>query len=211
MQTFPIIETTFQLPAKAGELEVLVTPKNESSTRNAVAIICHPHPQHGGTMTNKVVTTLAKTFHNLDLSTVRFNFRGVGKSTGSFADGVGEIEDLLTVIEWVKQTCPQDEIWLAGFSFGAYVSVQVASKISVARLISVAIPVSWGGLVNLPPITCPWVVVQGDQDEVVSPEKVYLWIKTLKPKPMLIRFPKAGHFFHGQLLELREQLEKVLR
>src|SRR5579883_2897349 len=122
METFPTTEMTFTIPASHGVLEILTSPAQENiPEKNITAIICHPHPLHGGTMTNKVVTTLAKTFRDLGMRTVRFNFRGVGKSEGAFAEGIGETDDLLAVVKWAQTTCSNDKLWLAGFSFGAFV------------------------------------------------------------------------------------------
>jgi alpha/beta superfamily hydrolase len=214
MEAFPIIETNLILPGPAGDLEAIAVPADENNQKLIIAIICHPHPLYGGTMNNKVVTTLARTFKDLGLRTVRFNFRGVGKSSGSFGDGIGETEDLLAVIDWVKKTCPEYILWLAGFSFGGFIAARVAARYSnenakdtyVAQLVTVAPQVSRFKDTNLTRITVPWVLVQGEQDEVVSPEETFAWIETINPKPYLIRMPGAGHFFHGQLLVLRQRL-----
>ncbi len=212
MQIFPQTETTFVLPGPAGDLELLATPvKTDITQQSAIAIICHPHPLFGGTMTNKVVSTLARALGDLGLRTVRFNFRGVGKSGGTFADGIGEREDLLAVVQWVKTVAPESAVWLAGFSFGAAISAHVATQMPVAQLVSVAPPVPRFDLLDLPPITCPWIVVQGEEDDVVLPQDVYAWLATRNPAPQLIRMPGAGHFFHGQLLELRHLLETALQ
>jgi alpha/beta superfamily hydrolase len=207
---FPTTETRFLLQGPAGNLEVLATPI-EHPTVNRIAVICHPHPLHGGTMNNKVVSTIARTCKDLNMPTVRFNFRGVGQSEGSFADGIGEVEDLLAVIQWVKEVMPTAELWLAGFSFGGYIAARLATQIPVQQLITIAPQASRFTSQPFPPITIPWVLVQGEQDEVVSPEEVFAWIETLNPKPTVIRMPGAGHFFHGQLLELRRLLEEALR
>lgn len=211
MDFFPQTETTFLLSGPAGDLEVLVSPPKEDIVKTpCVAVISHPHPLYGGTMNNKVVSTLARAFANLGLSTVRFNFRGVGKSAGSFAEGEGELDDLLAVVDWVKTMRPNDKIWLAGFSFGAGVSAFAATKIPVAQLVTIAPPVPRFGLLELPPVECPWLVVQGEDDDVVIPQDVYNWVETRDPKPKLIRIPGAGHFFHGTLMELRHNLEAAL-
>ena len=198
------------LSGPAGDLEVVASPAVGVRDKSAVAIVCHPHPLHGGTMTNKVVTTLVKTFRELGLATVRFNFRGVGKSAGRFADGVGEVEDLLAVVDWVKKMLPNDDLWLAGFSFGGYIAAKVATQIPVAQLVTVAPQASRFTAEPFPPIMCPWVLVQGERDEVVPPEEVFAWVETLDRKPIVIRMPGAGHFFHGQLLELQKKLQGVL-
>ncbi|OGT46375.1 MAG: alpha/beta hydrolase [Gammaproteobacteria bacterium RIFCSPHIGHO2_12_FULL_41_20] len=207
LNTFPLTEATLLLPGPAGQLEILATPAKYAQPA-ATAIICHPHPLFGGTMQNKVVTTLSRAFHNLGLCTVRFNFRGVGKSTGHYAEGVGEIEDLLAVIQWTKQANPDSILWLSGFSFGAYIAASVATRIEVAQLVLIAPAVQHFPMMSLPPLLAPCLVVQGDKDDVVSPGAVYEWANTRHPHPELIRFPQATHFFHGQLTELRNTIEK---
>jgi uncharacterized protein len=203
-------ETKTLIQGPAGQLEVvLATPTEEA--RSAWGIVCHPHPLFGGTMHNKVVTTLVKTFQGLGVPTVRFNFRGVGLSEGTFDQGQGELYDLLAVIEWVQQQGIKNEIWLAGFSFGAYVAAKAATTIPVSKLVTVAPPVEHFPMVSLPPITCPWVLVQGEVDEVVPPKAVLEWAESREPKPVILRFPEAGHFFHGQLGELRERIAGVLK
>lgn len=211
MQTFPATETTILFQGAAGKIEMLLTPADESRPqRPATAIICHPHPLYGGTMTNKVVTTLARTFREAGLRTVRFNFRGVGKSEGVHDEGHGETDDVLLIIAWIKKLFPHDEIWLAGFSFGGFVAANAASQSSVARLFCVAPWALRFKTAQMKPITCPWVVIQGEKDEVVPPEEVYEWVDTLDPKPRLIRIAEAGHYFHGKLMELRRVLEGLL-
>jgi len=211
MDTFPVGEAVFQLQGPVGELEVATSSyKEDVSPRAITVVICHPHPLFGGTMNNKVVTTLMRAFRDLGLRVVRFNFRGVGKSAGAFAEGVGELDDVLSVVDWVKKVNPQDEIWLAGFSFGAAMSARAATRVAVSQLVSIAPPVPRFGLLNLPPVTCPWLIVQGEDDDVVIPQDVYNWVEGLNPKPQLVRVREAGHFFHGKLLELRQILEENL-
>lgn len=208
MQILPAKESSFLLTGSVGEIETVVT---EYENAVATAIICHPHSLFGGTLNNKVVTTLARTCRDLGLRTVRFNFRGVGKSQGSFDGGKGETDDLLAIASWVKTQYPKDKLWLAGFSFGSYVATRAATQLSIAQLISVAPPVINFNFSELPPITCSWLIVQGEQDEIVSPEAVFAWIDTLNPPPTVIRMPGASHFFHGQLMELRRKIEEALK
>ncbi len=202
-------ETASEIKGPAGKLEIaLGTPIGPE--RNAIGIICHPHPLHGGTMYNKVVTTLARAFQGLGLTTVRFNFRGVGKSQGAFDHGRGEVDDLLAVVKWLQSEMGQQELWLAGFSFGAFIAASGAVQLPVKKLVTVAPPVAHFPMRDLPPILCDWVLVQGDKDDVVPPEEVLVWAENRLPPPKILRFPEAGHFFHGQLGELRLRVEEAL-
>lgn len=194
----------------AGKLEVVLASPTEEP-RHAWGIVCHPHSLFGGTMNNKVVTTLVKTFQGLGVPTVRFNFRGVGQSEGQFDNGQGELDDLLAVMDWLQQQQIKNEIWLAGFSFGAYVAAKAATQLPLHRLVTVAPPVENFSMEALAPITCPWILVQGEQDEVVPPETVFAWAESRDPKPLILRFPEASHFFHGELGELRSRLTEALK
>lgn len=209
-QPFPAAEETFLLSTETHQLEVLTTSPEHASETTPVAIICHPHPLHSGTMHNKVVTTLARSFKDLNCRTVRFNFRGVGKSTGTYDNGIGETEDLYSVIKWIQTLFQKAPICLAGFSFGAYIAAKVATQMSVKLLVCVAPPVVNFKMENFPEILCPWILVQGDQDDIVSPEAVFAWAEKRENKPTIIRIQDAGHFFHGKLLVFRESLFKEL-
>jgi len=202
-------EAKIFIAGPAGKIETLTATPTETS-KNIVAIVCHPHPLFGGTMHNKVAYTLARAFKDLGLRTVRFNFRGVGHSEGSYGEGSAETEDLQAIMRWVQQTRPQDAIWLAGFSFGSYVATRAAAVSEVSQLVTVAPPVESFDFTELATPSCPWLVVQGEEDEIVAPQAVYRWHATVQPTPRLIRIPKAGHFFHGQLIELREVLTTAL-
>lgn len=220
---FPDVETSFLISGPAGNLEILTSPAHDNSTQSdnaqqtghiapkAIAIICHPHPLYGGTMNNKVVTALAWTFKDLGMPSVRFNFRGVGKSEGVFDNGIGELDDLLAVIRWVNEVRPGHALWLAGFSFGGYIAARAATSVPAALLITVAPQVSRFTAAPFPAITVPWILAQGDEDEVVSAQEVFAWIETLEHKPIVVRIPNAGHFFHGKLIELREKLTYAIR
>jgi len=202
-------ESAVTIKGPEGDLEALMSAPEEIDV-SKVAIICHPHPLHGGTMSNKVVTALVRTFRELGLHTVRFNFRGVGNSAGKFGHAIGESEDLMAVLAWVKDNWPDKRPWLAGFSFGSYVAANVANQSEVDCLISIAPPVNNNDFEALTDINCPWIVVQGGQDEIVPAEKVYQWVKHHPRPPQLIKFDNTGHFFHGHLVELRAQLKDAL-
>jgi alpha/beta superfamily hydrolase len=210
MKQFPQEETAFLFQGPVGAIEVLTHTPQDIDVIKGTAIICHPHPLFGGTMQNKVVTMLHRVFNELGLRTVRFNFRGIGKTEGEHDDGRGETDDVIAIAEWIKTVYSDDALWLAGFSFGGFVAASAATRLPVTQLISIAPMVSRFYEAHLPPITCPWLIVQGEEDEVIAPEETYKWIDTLQPKPKLIRMPNAGHFFHGKLMELRRVLTAAL-
>ena len=175
-----------------------------------LALLCHPHPLFAGTMQNKVVTTLARTFDQLGLSTVRFNYRGVGKSEGTYGHISGEIQDLLAVLHWTSEQLPGADYWLAGFSFGTYISASGAIHWPTQQLVSIAPTIDRHDFgVLAPHIHCPWLVVQGDQDEIISAPLVFEWARHAPVE--IITLAGAGHFFHGRLVELREKLLEKLR
>ena len=198
------------LPGPVGQLEVITSFPKIPRTPEIVAVICHPHPLFGGTMHNKVVYTLARCFSNMNLPTVRFNFRGVGISEGKYDAGNGECDDLVAILTWLKMSCPESGIWLAGFSFGAYIAARVAKFWPTKQLISVAPPIENFPFKTLPPFACPWIVIQGDEDEVVSPTAVFSWLDSLTPSPTVIKIHGASHFFHGKLIELRDRLTTIV-
>jgi len=208
LSVFPVVrQANFLLIGPAGRLEVLTTYPEAPKVPLVVVVICHPHPLLGGNMHNKVVYTLARSFQMMNFSTLRFNFRGVGKSQGQYDAGVGETDDVLALLRWLQLTCHDCDIWLAGFSFGAYVAACAAKQWPVKQLICVAPPIENFPFKTLVPFPCPWLLIQGNQDEVVSATAVFSWIKTLQDNPpRLITMEGASHFFHGQLIELREQL-----
>jgi uncharacterized protein len=195
----PALRTT--LPGPAGDIEALIeTPA--ATPLGAFGVICHPHPLHGGTLTNKVVHTLARSFQDLGSPTIRFNFRGVGKSAGRFADGVGETEDALAVIAAGRARWPGAVLWLAGFSFGAGVAVRAAAGAAAQLLVTVAPAVNLIDVTTIQVPDCPWLIVQGDSDDVVDPQSVLKWAQALRPAPTVKVLPGVGHFFHGRLTEL---------
>jgi len=202
------IEKSFMLNGPTGMLEVK-TAEPKTQTFPITVINCHPHPLHGGMMENKVVTTIFRTFRQMGARVLRFNYRGVGKSEGEYGHGIGETDDLLAVIQWVKQVRPLDQIWLTGFSFGAYVVMRAASDkaLDIKQLLTIAPAVDRVDFEGLAVPECPWLVIQGDADEVVSPQAVFHWVDTLPSPPTLIKVNDAGHFFHGRLLDLRKILE----
>ena len=110
----------------AGNIEASIEPATETAT--AVAVVCHPHPLHGGTMRNKVIHTLARAFVSMNVTAVRFNFRGIGSSEGGYDEGRGELDDALAVLDWAAERWPNLQLWMAGFSFGGWVALRAAAR-----------------------------------------------------------------------------------
>ncbi|HEX6707947.1 MAG TPA: alpha/beta fold hydrolase [Albitalea sp.] len=173
-----------------------------------VAIVCHPHPVHGGTMDNKVVITLARAFLQIGFRTVRFNFRGAGESEGAWDEGRGEVDDALAVI--AAHRGPGEPFMLAGFSFGGYVAATAASRLPEAgrpqRMVLVGPSTQKQ---QVPPVPADTVVVHGESDEVVPLAATLDWARP-QVLPVLV-LPGVGHFFHGQLTLLKNVVVQQLQ
>jgi uncharacterized protein len=186
----------------AGALESIL--EDAGMPGPSYAVVCHPHPLFGGTMDNKVVTTLARALRDARVPTLRFNFRGVGSSAGGFDQGMGETADADAVATWGAQHWPDRSLIIAGFSFGGYVAMRLALARSAARLITVAPALQRFEAFSGHVPDCPWLIVQGDADDVVDPKAIVAWAQRLTPAPRLVVLPGVGHFFHGHLLELHD-------
>ena len=209
--SFPAEHAEFLLRGPAGVLECAVDVPEPGEERPATIVLCHPHPEHGGTMHNKVVTITERSMRELGLRTVRFNFRGVGESDGHYDDGYGETDDLFAVVEWVRRTRPDDSLWLGGFSFGSYITTRAALNLDVGQLVSIAPPIDRYAFDSLHHPDCPWLVIQGDEDEVVNVDIVSNWASNLKPPPDLVIMQEADHFFHRRIMDLRGLLKNGVR
>ena len=207
---FPAEAASLLLPGAAGPIEIAVGVPGEGA-REGVAIICHPHPLQGGTMFNKVVTTLDRGLGELGLATVRFNFRGVGQSAGVHDEGRGETDDLVAVAEWARRERPRAALWLAGFSFGSYVALRAAAKIVPQQMILVAPPIGRWEFAGIEWPRCPVLIVQGGDDDIVDPAAVAEWAAQQEPPPTFVRMAGAGHFFHRRLIDLRGAVRNGVR
>jgi len=190
----------------AGSLEcALDAPAGEV---RGVAVICLPHPVHGGTMDNKVVVTLARAFMQVGFRTVRFNFRGIGASQGAWDEGRGEIDDALAVI--AAQRDAALPFMLAGFSFGAYVASEAAARLPDAdkprRMVLVGPSTQKQ---RMPPVPADTVVVHGEADEVVPLSATLDWARP-QTLPVIV-LPGVGHFFHGQITLLKNVVVQQLQ
>jgi hypothetical protein len=196
----------FLIDGPTGAIEVK-THTGQMPIRH-VGLICHPNPQQEGTMDNKVVHTTARAFERLGAASVRFNYRGVGKSEGVFGQVSGECDDFRAVVEWAQKMAPQAKLWFAGFSFGGYIAAKVAEQYPVEQLLSIAPAVHLMDYTALN-VDCPWTVFRALADEVVSAEAIQDWLTKANRDIQCIDFPECSHFFHGQLVKLRQTIEDV--
>ena len=193
----------------AGRLELAIDrPAGQSL---GVAVVAHPHPLHGGTLSNKVVQTLARAFVLAGWTAVRFNFRGVGRSEGVYDEGRGELDDLLAVI---AAQAPDGPLCLAGFSFGAFVTSHAAVRVlttrELRRLVLVGTAASRFVVAQVPlELHGRTLVIHGEQDDTVPLAAVLDWARP-QVLPVLV-LPSGGHFFHGQLPLLRDVVLRHLR
>ncbi len=189
-----------QVAGPAGDMECAIDGPEEGSPRG-VAVLCHPHPQHGGTLDNKVVLTLARAFVQLGYTSVRFNFRGVGASQGHWDEGRGEVDDALAAV--AAHRVAGLPLVLGGFSFGAYVASQAAVRLGDAAVAERLVLVG-PAVVNFPmaPVPKDTLVVHGELDEVVPLSAVFDWARTQTLAVVVV--PGSGHFFHGQLALLKQ-------
>ncbi len=200
---------TAPIDGPAGTLEIDVVESQDATA--PFAVICHPHPLHGGTMDNKVVTTVARALQSCGMPTIRFNFRGVGASTGAYDEGRGETDDALSVAAWGEAHWPGRALVLAGFSFGAFVAMRAAQRRTLARLITIAPPVDRFAFDKGLAPQVPWLVIQGSADEIVPAEAVSAWVRDVSSAARLVLLPGVSHFFHGHLHELREVVVGEIR
>lgn len=199
----------FSIAGPAGEVECATDlPAGEP---RGTMVICHPHPQFGGTLDNKVVQTLARAAVQLGWRAVRFNFRGVGASNGAWDEGRGEIDDALAVVAAERAARPDLPIVPAGFSFGGYVAAHVADRLQAGgtpaqRLLLVGPATS---RFTLPAAVAPdTVVIHGEADDVVPLQATLDWARP-QVLPVIV-LPGVGHFFHGQLTLLKQQVVQAL-
>lgn len=194
----------FFIDGPAGKLETVLAEPDTKNQRG-IAVIAHPHPLFGGTMNNKVIHTLFNTVFELGYISVKFNFRGVGKSEGVYDEGIGEVEDVMAVTEAIQNHFTiqhgDQPLLLAGFSFGGAIQAHVAQHLKPQKLILVAPSVVH---FNAPPVidhTENTLIIHGDQDDVVPLQSVLDWAAP-QSQPVVI-VSGAEHFFHGRLLDIK--------
>lgn len=211
MMAFPVSNAEISIPGPVGKIQALAEFPWVHDVATPLAIICHPHPPDGGSMHNKVVSTLAKAFTESGYIAVRFNFRGVGASEGVYDHGRGELADCRAVIDWALNQRPQSALALAGFSFGAWVALKAAEFHPPLLMVSIAPPVGFRDFGDVRHPHCPWLAVQGEADEIVPAAGVLAWLRAQVPAPELVCMPETSHFFHGKLVPLREHVKHFLQ
>ena len=199
-------ETPLQLDGPCGPIEALYQPVPAA---RGLALICHPNPVKGGTMLNKVISTLQRTARDASYTTLRFNYRGVGNSAGTHDMHMGEVDDAEAVYDWLRAQHPELPLSLLGFSFGGFVAAALGGRLEargeqLAHIVMVAPAVMrLDAAVSLPQ-TGTLTLIQPEQDEVVPPEAVYAWSQALPRPHELLKVAECGHFFHGRLTDLKD-------
>jgi uncharacterized protein len=201
------------IPAPHGKLEAIIKSPREQAQIRGVALVLHPHPQHGGTMHNKVVFRAASALNDAGLVSLRINFRGVGQSTGTHDEGIGEREDVLAALDYLSREYPGQEVTLAGFSFGSRVGLDVGmSDNRVVRLIGLGVPVTMYDVSFLEKCRKPILFVHGDHDEFGSVEDLRRLVSRLpaEAQAQLVVIEDADHFFEGHLDEMKRAITEWL-
>ncbi|MGO4004431.1 alpha/beta hydrolase [Pseudomonas fluorescens] len=201
-------ETPVVIDGPVGQLEALYL---DSPEPRGLALICHPNPVQGGTMLNKVVSTLQRTARDAGFITLRFNYRGVGASAGSHDMGTGEVDDAQAAARWLRAKHPELPMTLMGFSFGGFVAASLGGRLeaegeSLTRLFMVAPAVMRLGSQDQLPQHCTLTLIQPETDEVIDPQLVYDWSENLDRPHELLKVAECGHFFHGKLTDLKDLL-----
>jgi alpha/beta superfamily hydrolase len=204
---------SIDIPVSHGALEGLLRlPDDEAAQPAMVAVVCHPHPAHGGTMHNKVVFHIAQALGDLGIPALRFNFRGVGRSTGVYDEGNGECEDVWAALDEIAHRYPNAPVCLAGFSFGSWVGLPIGCADSrVRQLIGVGIPTSLLTTDALAECRKPKLIVQGELDQYGPQSSLTPWFHALPGPKSLAIVPQADHFFSGHQNELQEAILSYFR
>ena len=191
-----------KIPVSHGQLEAAL--KEPVTSPTGAAVVCHPHPLYGGTMHTKAVYRAAQALADAGLLGLRFNFRGVGASTGSHEDGIGERDDVRAALDWLETRAPGLPLVAGGFSFGSMVALgEAASDDRVAAMLGLGLPVEMYDYSYLADVQKPVLVVQGDEDEFGAGGRVQEIVDGLGDHVTLARVPGADHYFNGRFDELR--------
>ncbi len=189
---------------------------HQKTPNSPVALVLHPHPQFGGTMNNPVTYALFQSFVNRGFSVLRFNFRGVGRSQGAFDAGIGELSDAAAALDWLQSQNPDaPQCWIGGFSFGAWIAMQVLMRRpEIEGFISVAPPANMYDFTFLAPCPSSGIIIQGKADEVVTPPAVQKLVDKLKTQRHItidhVEIDGANHFFESEMPEMMGAVDSYL-
>ncbi|MGH8433433.1 MAG: alpha/beta hydrolase [Pseudomonas sp.] len=205
-------EVSLLLDGPSGQLEALYLDLPEA---RGLALICHPNPVQGGSMLNKVVSTLQRTARDAGFATLRFNYRGVGASAGEHDMATGEVDDAEAAANWLLAQHPELPLSVFGFSFGGFVAASLSARleardVELDRLFMVAPAVTRLGAEDAFPQQCTLTVIQPENDEVISPAAVFAWSESLERAHELLKVAECGHFFHGKLTDLKDLVQARL-
>lgn len=192
------------IPTALGHLEGILKPEERGATPLYTALICHPHPLQGGTMHNKVVFKVAQTLQALNVPALRFNFRGVGRSTGAYDEGRGEMNDVRYALEFLSRRYPTLPVVLTGFSFGAYIGLRVAALDDrVQAMIGLGVPARLFNGETLVGCQKPKLIIHGTHDEVAPYGQTLEWFEQVPAPKSIVAVRGADHFFQGHLDEVQ--------
>ena len=193
-------------------MEGILKPEEEGVTPRYAALVCHPHPLYGGTMHNKVVFKVAQALQMLGMPALRFNFRGVGHSTGVYDEGRGEMDDVRFALEFLSRRYPGLPVILSGFSFGAYVALRVAAVDDrVQAMIGLGVPARMFEGEYLQECHKPKLVIQGTQDELAPYALTARWFEQVPAPKSLVAVQGADHFFQGHLDEIQSIISSFVQ
>lgn len=202
-------EIVREIPGAVGPLEVLID--RPSGLPRAAVVFAHPLPTEGGTMHTKVVFQASKALSRIGCVVLRFNFRGVGKSAGTWDEGAGELDDYRAAVGYVAGEHPGLEIWAAGFSFGSYIAATAgADDDRICALIAIAPPVNKYDFTRVKASTKPKFVIHGESDELIPLRLVREFYAQLQDPKELIEIDRANHLFDGQASEVGDALTDLL-
>ncbi len=196
------------VPGPAGAIEGRYDEPEDAS---GTIVLCHPHPQYGGSMDDAVLDTIAAAAHRRGFAQLRFNFRGVGASAGCFDHGAGEVDDLLAVLDWLKNELRPASVRLAGYSFGSNIVWRALDHApATQQVLLVAPPVAMMSFVARPTLTMPVGLVCGDADEFVATDDLVRWRDVNAPSATITTIAGADHFFRGETASLGQAIEREL-
>lgn len=200
------------IPTPQGHLEGILKPEEEATQPVYAGLVCHPHPLYGGTMHNKVVFKAAQTLQNLNIPTLRFNFRGVGHSSGAFDEGRGEADDVRYALEFLSRRYPGIPVILGGFSFGAWVGLSVGANDDRAQaLIGLGVPAKWFDGNTLQGCQKPKLFIHGTLDDTAPYDLAQQWFEHVPAPKRIVPIDGADHFFQNRLEEVQGNIANFVR